>query len=89
MLKKLFGKLFSKKETPKNSIIAISTNRKNVIKKVQLDSGEILDVKQAIEMTEQGLIEGVEVISVRNGYKALRAIPDADTSNNLKDLPRF
>lgn len=75
--------------TPKNKIVAISTNKKNVIKQVQLDNGEILDVKKAITLVEQDLIEGVEVWSVRNGHKALRSIPDQNKNNNLKDLPRF
>ena len=86
---KILRKIFKKDKTVKRKIVAISTNKKNVIKEVELDTGEVLNIKQAILLAEQNLIEDVEVWSIRNGHKALRSIPDADPTNNLKNLPRF
>ncbi|BFT72966.1 DUF3892 domain-containing protein [Paenibacillus sp. P36] len=59
------------------------------IRSVQFQDGRIVDIADAIAMTEAGLIEDVNTGRNREGEKTLRSYPDGDPSNNLSNLPRF
>jgi hypothetical protein len=59
------------------------------ISAVQFQDGRIVDIANAIAMTEAGLIEDVNTGKNREGQKTLRSYPDGDPSNNLSNLPRF
>ncbi|MDF2644805.1 MAG: hypothetical protein K0Q73_610 [Paenibacillus sp.] len=59
------------------------------ISAVQFQDGRVVDIANAIAMTEAGLIEDVNTGRNREGQKTLRSYPDGDPSNNLSNLPRF
>lgn len=59
------------------------------ISSVQFQDGRVVDIANAIAMTEAGLIEDVNTGQNRQGQKTLRSYPDGDPSNNLSNLPRF
>ncbi|WP_246362093.1 DUF3892 domain-containing protein [Paenibacillus alba] len=59
------------------------------ISAVQFQDGRVVDIANAIAMTEAGYIEDVNIGRNREGEKTLRSYPDGDPSNNLSNLPRF
>lgn len=61
------------------------------IQQVKLNTGEVIDVEQAIQMAEQNLIGGVNTGATRGDHphKTLRSNPDGDPNNNLDNLPEF
>ena len=59
------------------------------IEKVKLDTGEILDMPEAIQAVKDAKIEGVTWAVSRNGEPHLRSKRDDDTDNNLDNLPEF
>lgn len=74
----------------KKTIVAVHKLHGN-IKQVKFDTGEIVDIEQAIQMAEQGLINNVNTGATRGAHphKTLRSNPDGDPSNNLDNLPEF
>lgn len=83
-----FKSLFKKKQN-KLKIIAVKKNGRGKIKSVKFDDETVVDIKEAIKMADENLIEGVEVHKIRNGHKILRSTPDEKTENNLSQLPTF
>lgn len=78
------------KDTQKKTIVAVSKFHDN-ISQVKFETGEILDIKEAIEMAEKDLINHVNTGGTRGDdpHKTLRSNPDGDPSNNLDNLPQF
>ncbi|MGO4276819.1 DUF3892 domain-containing protein, partial [Paenibacillus sp. TAF58] len=74
---------------PNKAIIQSVHYEDGSISAVQFQDGRIVDIANAIAMTEAGLIEDVNTGKNREGQKTLRSYPDGDPSNNLSNLPRF
>ena len=56
---------------------------------VMLDDGNSYPIEDAIRMTQENRIEGVNVSKAKNGVEYLRSDPDGTTNNNLDNLPNF
>ncbi|WP_246294438.1 DUF3892 domain-containing protein [Paenibacillus planticolens] len=74
---------------PNKAIIQAVHYGNGGISSVQFQDGRVVDIADAIAMTEAGLIEDVNTGKNREGEKTLRSYPDGDPSNNLSNLPRF
>lgn len=74
---------------PNKAIIQAVHYGDGAISSVQFQDGRVVDIANAIAMTEAGLIEDVNTGRNREGEKTLRSYPDGDPSNNLSNLPRF
>lgn len=63
----------------------------NRIVEVKLSDDSVLGIDEAIKLAEKGGLSGVTVGATRysNRSKTLRSWPDGDSSNNLRNLPRF
>lgn len=78
------------KDNQKKTIVAVSKFHNN-ISQVKFETGEIVDIKEAIKMAELDQINHVNTGSTRGDdpHKTLRSNPDGDPSNNLDNLPQF
>ncbi|GKX29340.1 hypothetical protein SH1V18_18200 [Vallitalea longa] len=56
---------------------------------IMLDDGNSYPIEDAIRMTQENRIEGVNVSKAKNGAEYLRSDPDGTTDNNLDNLPSF
>ncbi|MDD9270390.1 DUF3892 domain-containing protein [Paenibacillus sp. GCM10023248] len=74
---------------PNKAIIQAVHYGDGAIAAVQFQDGRVVDIANAINMAEAGLIEDVNTGRNREGEKTLRSYPDGDPSNNLSNLPRF
>ena len=59
------------------------------IEKVKLDTGEVLDLNDAIQAVKDAKIEGVTYAVSRSGSLYLRSKRGTDEDNNLNNLPEF
>lgn len=59
------------------------------IEKVKLDTGEVLDLNDAIQAVKDAKIEGVTYAESRSGSLYLRSKRGTDEDNNLNNLPEF
>ncbi len=79
-------------DIPKENNITISKVRKNSegdITDVMLSNGEAYSIKQAVEMTKEGLINGVNVSRAKNGREYLKSNPNGTEEDNLSNKPTF
>lgn len=73
----------------KGRIVKVRKNGDGDITNVMLEDGTVYSLDEAIQLTEQGNISGVNVGRSKSGTDFLRSDPDGDTSNNLDQLPTF
>lgn len=70
-------------------ITHVRRDGQGTIQEVMFDDGNVMDKDAAIQLADQGSIEGVEVRPSKSGSRYLRSIPDGTTENNLDNLPQF
>lgn len=70
-------------------IIKVKKNSEGDITDVMFENGEVYPIEEAIKMTKEGKIEGVNVGQAKNGRQFLRRNPNDDKSDNLNNLPTF
>lgn len=59
------------------------------VEQFKLDDGTVIDQETAVEMVENGIIQGYQVAVRDSGESYIRGIPDGNPDNNLQNLPRF
>ncbi|TCT11633.1 uncharacterized protein DUF3892 [Natranaerovirga pectinivora] len=67
----------------------VRKNSDGDITQVLLDDGQVYTVEEAITLVAENKINGVNVSKSKSGKMFLRSNADADTSNNLDQLPIF
>lgn len=72
-----------------NTIIKVRKNEDGDITSVMMQDKTVLPIDEAIRMTKDNKIQGVNVGKSKSGTEFLRADPDGDPSNNLDSLPTF
>lgn len=73
----------------KSRIIKVKKNPDGDITDVMLDNGNVYSIDEAIMMTRDGLIEGVNVGKARNGREYLRSNPNDREGDNLDNMATF
>lgn len=73
----------------KSKIIKVKKNQDGDITDVMLENGNIYSVDEAIMMTRDGLIQGVNVGKARNGREYLRSNPNDSEGDNLDSMQTF
>lgn len=73
----------------KSKIIKVKKNQDGDITDVMLENGNVYSIDEAIMMTRDGLIEGVNVGKARNGREYLRSNPNDIEGDNLDSIPTF
>lgn len=73
----------------KSRIVKIKKNTDGDITDVMLDNGNVYSIDEAIMMTRDGLIEGVNVGKARNGREYLRSNPNDREGDNLDNMSTF
>jgi hypothetical protein len=73
----------------KTKITKVRKNSSGDITDVMMDNGNIFSIKDALMMAKDGIIEGVNVSSSKNGREFLRGNPNGIESDNLDNLPTF
>lgn len=73
----------------KAKITKVKKNPDGHITDVMLDNGNVYSIDEAIMMTKDDLIAGVNVGKARNGREYLRGNPNGDENDNLDNLPIF
>ncbi len=73
----------------KAKITKVRKNGEGKITNVMLNDGNAYGIEDAIRMTREEQIDGVNVGKAKNGVEFLRADPDGKEDNNLDNLPMF
>lgn len=73
----------------KSKIIKVKKNHEGDITDVMLENGNVYSIDEAIMMTNDGLIEGVNVSKSKNGREYLRSNPNGKDEDNLDNIPTF
>jgi hypothetical protein len=73
----------------KSKIAKVKKNPDGDITDIMLDNGNVYSINEAIMMTRDGLIEGVNVGKARNGREYLRSNPNDSEGDNLDNIPTF
>ncbi|AGY75746.1 DUF3892 domain-containing protein [Clostridium autoethanogenum] len=73
----------------KSKVIKVKKNPQGDITDVMLENGNVYSIDEAIMMTKDGLIEGINVGKAKNGREYLRSNPNGDQSDNLDNKPIF
>jgi hypothetical protein len=73
----------------KSRIVKVKKNTDGDITDVMLDNGNVYSIDEAIMMTRDGLIEGVNVGKARNGREYLRSNPNDREGDNLDNMSAF
>ncbi|MBU5484017.1 DUF3892 domain-containing protein [Clostridium sp. MSJ-11] len=73
----------------KNKIVKVKKNTEGDITDVMLDNGSVYPIKEAISMTKNEMIDGVNVGKAKNGREFLRSNPNGTEYDNLDQLPTF
>lgn len=73
----------------KNKITKVRKNDEGDITDVMLEDGSVVSLEEAIQMSKNDELDGVNVGRSRSGTEFLRADPDGDTNNNLDNMPTF
>lgn len=73
----------------KSKIIKVKKNNEGDITDVMLENGNVYSINEAIMMTKDGLIEGVNVGKTRNGREYLRSNPNDSEGDNLDSIQTF
>ncbi|WHH59347.1 DUF3892 domain-containing protein [Petroclostridium sp. X23] len=72
-----------------SKIIKVKKNPDGDITDVALENGNVYSISEAIMMAKDGLIEGVNVGTAKNGREYIRSNPNGSKSDNLDQLPTF
>lgn len=72
-----------------NRIVKVRKDENGDITSVMMGDGTVIPIDEAILMTKNNKIEGVNVSRSKSGTEYLRADPDGIKSNNLDELPTF
>lgn len=70
-------------------IIKVRKNNDGDITDVMLQNGNIFSMNEAIMMSRDNKIEGVNVGKAKNGREFLRSDPNGTENDNLDNLPTF
>ncbi len=70
-------------------IVKVRKNGDGDITNVMLEDGTVYPLDEAIRLTQEGNIDGVNVGKSKSGTQFLRSDPDGDPDNNLDQLPTF
>lgn len=70
-------------------ITKVRKNSSGDITDVMMDNGSMFSINEAIMMVKDGIIEGVNVSTAKNGREYLRGNPNRIESDNLDNLPTF
>ncbi|MFL0267483.1 DUF3892 domain-containing protein [Candidatus Clostridium radicumherbarum] len=73
----------------KSKVQKVKKNPDGDITDVMLDNGNVYSIDEAIMMTRDGLIEGVNVGKAKNGREYLRSNPNGEEGDNLENKPTF
>jgi hypothetical protein len=73
----------------KSKIQKVKKNPDGDITDVMLDNGNVYSINEAIMMTRDGLIEGVNVGKAKNGREYLRSNPNGEEGDNLENKAAF
>lgn len=73
----------------KSRIVKVKKNPDGDITDVMIDNGNVYSIDEAIMMTRDGLIEGVNVGKARNGREYLRSNPNDSDGDNLDNMATF
>lgn len=73
----------------KGKIVKVKKNSDGDITDVMIDNGNVYSIDEAIMMTKDGAIEGVNVGKARNGREYLRSNPNDNEGDNLENMPTF
>jgi hypothetical protein len=73
----------------KSKIAKVKKNPDGDITDVMLENGNVYSINEAIMMTRDGLIDGVNVGKARNGREYLRSNPNDSEGDNLDNIPTF
>lgn len=76
-------------EDKSTRIIKVKKNSEGDITDVMFENGEVYPIEEAIKMTKEGKVKGVNVGQAKNGRRFLRKNPNDDKSDNLDNLPTF
>lgn len=73
----------------KSKILKVKKNPDGDITDVMLENGNVYSINEAIMMTRDGLIEGVNVGKAKNGREYLRSNPNGSEGDNLENMATF
>ncbi|MEQ8156570.1 MAG: DUF3892 domain-containing protein [Clostridiaceae bacterium] len=73
----------------KSKVIKVKKNTEGDITDVMLENGNVYSIDEAVMMTKDDLIEGVNVGRAKNGREYLRSNPNGDEGDNLGNKPTF
>lgn len=73
----------------KSKILKVKKNPEGDITDVMLDNGNTYSIDEAIMMTKDGLIQGVNVGKAKNGREYLRSNPNHKDGDNLENMSTF
>lgn len=73
----------------KAKVSKVKKNNDGDITDIMLDNGNVYSINEAIMMVKDGLIEGVNVGTARNGREYLRSNPNDKEDDNLDNKPEF
>jgi hypothetical protein len=73
----------------KSKIVKVKKNQDGDITDVMLENGNVYSIDEAIMMTKDGLIDGVNVGKARNGREYLRSNPNDIEGDNLDSMQTF
>lgn len=70
-------------------VVAVRKDSNGTIQEYQLDDGSVVDHEEAVDLVENGFLEGYNIATAKDGTLSIRSNPDGDPSNNLDSLPAF
>ncbi|MFT8313855.1 MAG: DUF3892 domain-containing protein [Clostridium sp.] len=73
----------------KSKILKVKKNSQGDITDVMLENGSVHSIEEAITMTRNGDIDGVNIGKAKNGREFLRSNPNGDENDNLDSKPTF
>lgn len=73
----------------KSKILKVKKNGQGDITDVMLENGSVHSIEEAITMTRNGDIDGVNIGKAKNGREFLRSNPNGDENDNLDSKPTF
>lgn len=73
----------------KSKILKVKKNPDGDITDVMLEDGNVYSINEAIMMTKDGLIEGINVGKAKNGREYLRSNPNDRDKDNLDNMSTF
>jgi hypothetical protein len=72
---------------PIQKVTKVERNKSGAIKKYYVENQGWLTKHQALKLAAKGLIDNVVIVQPKSGKPYLRALPDSQGKNNLRELP--